>query len=142
MTAIEKPDHLPQEAVLPLLRKLPDLGNTTTIVLHGGCVFEYKGRFPEGTLAEGFYNLHGESAAAGYEGFEGHLRLEAMTRVRFQDRPHRGRASFAFVFEDDKGHCLFKVFLGRDADGELVPEQLAFFERLRQGGSLSGEPAA
>lgn len=137
MTAIENPDHLPEEAVLPLLQQLPALGKTTTVILHGGCVFEFKGPFPGGTVAEGFYNLHGRKRSPeDHEGFEGHLRLEAMTRVRFQDRPHRGRASYAFVFEDDNGRCLFKVFLGRDDDGEIIPEQLAFFDHLRQTGVL------
>ena len=130
MTAIETPDHLPREAVLPLLEQLPALGNTTTVILHGGCVFEFKGPFPGGSVAGGFYNLHGTRP-----GFEGHLRLEAMTRVRFQDRPHRGRASYAFVFEDDNGRCLFKVFLGRDEAGEIFSDQLAFFDNLRRNGS-------
>ncbi len=138
MTAIENPDQLARDQVLPLLEALPQLGNTTTVILHGGCVFEFKGPFPGGTVAEGFYNLHGaprhpEDPA----GFEGHLRLEAMARVRFQDRPHRGRASYAFVFEDENGRCLFKVFLGRDADGEIIPEQFAFFDNLRRTRNLS-----
>jgi putative heme utilization carrier protein HutX len=138
MTAIENPGHLPADAVLPLLRQLPTLGPTTTVILHGGCVFEFKGPFPGGSVAEGFYNLQGTRRSADdHLGFEGHLRLEAMTRVRFQDRPHRGRASYAFVFEDDKGRSLFKVFLGRDEAGEIIPEQLAFFETLRKGGALT-----
>jgi putative heme utilization carrier protein HutX len=138
MTAIQPPDYLPAEAVLPLLRELPALGDTTTVILHGGCVFEFKGPFPGGSVAEGFYNLQGkQSSAPAQPRFEGHLRLEAMSRVRFQDRPHRGRASYAFVFEDDKSRCLFKVFLGRDDSGEVIPEQLAFFERLRREGQIS-----
>lgn len=127
MTSAETiPDVLPKKLALPLLRELPKLGNTTTVILHGGCVFEFKGPFPSGTEAEGFYNLDGQTP-----GFHGHLRLEAMTGVRFQDRPHRGRASYAFVFEDDKGSCLFKVFLGRDGDGEVIESQLNFFRQLR-----------
>jgi putative heme iron utilization protein len=51
--------------------------------------------------------------------------------VRFQDRPHRGRASYAFVFEDAAGNTVFKVFLGRGDDGEILPEQLDAFRRIR-----------
>ena len=132
MTAIENPDYLSRDQVLPLLAALPGLGNTTTVILHGGCVFEFKGPFPGGSVAEGFYNLHGTRP-----GFEGHLRLEAMARVHFQDRPHRGRASYAFVFEDENGRGLFKVFLGRDESGDIIPEQLTFFDRLRRSRDLS-----
>ena len=117
---------LPPEFAVELLRELPGIGDTTTVILHGGCVFEFKGPFPAGSIAAGCYNLHGTRP-----GFEGHLRLDAMARITFQDRPHRGRASYAFVFEDGDGRPIFKVFLGRDASGEIYPEQLAFFRRLR-----------
>lgn len=128
MTSIESSiDALPRDLVLPLLHALPALGTTTTVILHGGCVFEFKGPFPGGTEAEGFYNLDGTTP-----GFHGHLRLSAMASVRFQDRPHRGRASYAFVFTDDDGRCLFKVFLGRTDGGELIASQLMFFKALRQ----------
>lgn len=134
-TAIDRSDALPASEALPLLEKLPEIGNTTTVILHGGCVFEFKGPFPAGTVAEGYLNLDGP-----VPGFHGHLRLEAMARVRFQDRPHRGRASYAFVFEDESGRCLFKVFLGREESGEVIPAQLAFFNRLRERGTLSDNP--
>jgi putative heme utilization carrier protein HutX len=117
---------LPGKLTLPLLERLPSLGDITCVILHGGCVFEFSGPFPSGTIASGYYNLNGSKP-----GFHGHLSLDAMTRVRFQDRPHRGRASYAFVFEDAKGRCLFKVFLGRDSKGEVYASQLQFFQELR-----------
>ncbi len=117
---------LQQDQVLPLLEALPRWGNTVTIVFSGGCVFEFKGPFPVGAQAEGFYNLDGP-----VPGFHGHLRLEALQRVRFQDKPHRGRDSYAFVFEDIGGNTVFKVFLGRDSKGEIIAEQLEEFLRIR-----------
>lgn len=117
---------LQHEQVLPLLQALPHWGNTVTIVFSGGCVFEFKGPFPGGTLAEGFYNLDGP-----VPGFHGHLRLGALQRVRFQDKPHRGRDSYAFVFEDAAGSTVFKVFLGRDSEGEIIATQLEQFQRIR-----------
>ncbi len=117
---------LGREQVLPLLRALPAFGNTVTIVFAGGCVFEFKGTFPGGEIAEGHYNLDGP-----VPGLHGHLRLDSLQRVRFQDRPHRGRASYAFVFEDEPGNTVFKVFLGRGQDGEVPGEQLETFRRIR-----------
>ncbi|MDJ0879728.1 MAG: heme utilization cystosolic carrier protein HutX [Halieaceae bacterium] len=117
---------LQQDQVLPLLEALPRWGNTVTIVFSGGCVFEFKGPFPDGEHAEGFYNLDGP-----VPGFHGHLRLEALQRVRFQDKPHRGSDSYAFVFEDGSGHTVFKVFLGRDSEGVIIPAQLEEFQRIR-----------
>ncbi|MDX1452658.1 MAG: heme utilization cystosolic carrier protein HutX [Oleiphilaceae bacterium] len=118
-------DFLSGQQAEALMRALSTWGKLTTIVLHGGCVFEFKGGFPPGSVAEGYYNLKGA------QGFEGHIRLERIARVRFQDRPHRGRASYAFVFEDEAGASLFKVFLGRDEQGEVLADQLAAYERIR-----------
>jgi hypothetical protein len=117
---------LGQDQVLPLLRALPAWGNTVTIIFSGGCVFEFKGPFPGGEIGEGYYNLAGP-----LPGLHGHLRLDAMQRVRFQDRSHRGRASYAFVFDDEQGNTLFKVFLGRSEEGEILPRQLDEFQRIR-----------
>lgn len=124
-------DYLPCEYTLPLLDHLPSLGPVTCVILHGGCVFEFSGEFPRGQRSESHLNLSNNGS-----GFHGHLSLAAMHRVRFQDRPHMGRASYAFVFEDKQEHCLFKVFLGRDSQGEVLPDQLKFFQQLRLQGSL------
>lgn len=109
-----------------LLQELSGWDKVTTIVIHCGCVFEYKGRFPSGSNAEGYYNF-----GAGETGFQGHLRLENIACVRFQDRPHRGRASCAFVFETEEGEAVFKVFLGRDEQGEIIEAQRQRFDEMR-----------
>ena len=70
---------IPGDQSLSLLQEIENWGNTTTILLHGGCVFEFKGHFPVGSMAEGFYNLKGES------GFEGHLNLAKVNHIAFQD---------------------------------------------------------
>lgn len=123
---------LPKDQILPLLQSLPQWGNLTTIVFSGGCVFEFKGPFPHGEPGDGFYNLDGP-----VPGLHGHLRLDAMDHVRFQDRPHRGRDSYAFVFADAAGKTLFKVFLGREADGSLIASQLDAFNQIRDSRAVA-----
>ena len=86
-----------------LLEQISDWGSMTTIVIHGGSVFEFTGPFPKATVAEGF-----------------------------QTKPHRGRESYAFVFEDANGDVIFKVFLGRDEKGELIASQREKFYQLMQ----------
>lgn len=109
-----------------LMRRLATWGNTTTIVIHGGCVFEFKGPFPEGSIAEGYYNLEGP-----VPGFHGHIRLDAIVSIGFQDKQHRGRQSYAFTFQDKEGKNIFKVFLGRDENGELIADQVQAFKDIR-----------
>lgn len=116
---------IPGHEANTLLMAIADWGPVTTIVFSHGSVFEYKGSFPTGTLAEGYYNL-----SAGKEGLHGHLRLDAIDHIAFQTKPHRGQASYALVFTTAAGECMFKIFLGRDGDGEIFPHQLAMFNQL------------
>ncbi len=120
------PVKFPGEQALEVLQALPAWGDVVTIVLHGSCVFEYKGPFPPGEVGRGFYNLQGTRP-----GFEGHLRLDAIDHIGFQDRPHAGRIAHALTFNDKHGRNIFKVFLGREADGSIKTEQLAAYEQLR-----------
>ncbi|KZX60520.1 heme iron utilization protein [Halioglobus sp. HI00S01] len=110
-----------------LLREVATWGKLTTVILHGGCVFEFKGSFPAGDIGMGFYNLDGRTSG----GFEGHIRLDAIASIGFQDKLHRGRASYAFTFNNASGENLFKVFLGRDEQGEVFAAQLEKFNMIR-----------
>ncbi len=125
---------MPGNQAQQLLEKISEWQNTTTIILHGGSVFEFKGVFPKGELAHGFYNLKGSS------GFERHLNLDKITAIYFQDKLHRGQESFAFIFQDSDEKCIFKIFLGRDTEGKLYPSQKQQFLVYQQQFS-SGEAA-
>ena len=117
---------IPGEKAQALLEEITDWGNTTTIILHGGSVFEFKGDFPKGSVAMGFYNLKGEN------GFEGHLNLEKVDHIAFQDKQHRGKQSYALVFNDQNGECIFKIFVGRDKNGDLLEAQVNRFKALQK----------
>lgn len=117
---------LPGSDAKPLMALLATWSHTTTIVLHGGCVFEFKGPFPEGSLGAGFFNLEGP-----VPGFHGHIRLDAIDHIYLQSRRHRGRESHAFCFQDRHGDNIFKVFLGRDSDGTLLQEQRDCYWQIR-----------
>lgn len=118
--------YLPGSEAERLLKALSTWGDTTTIILHGGCVFEFKGPFPDGEKAEGFYNLKGTRP-----GFEGHLNLSLVDKINFQVKQHRGRDSYAFVFENAKQETIFKVFIGRDSEGQLIATQVEAFKRIQ-----------
>ena len=57
-----------------LLQALPKWGKLTTIVMLSGSVFEFKGDFPEGKYAHGYYNLYSKG-----DGLHGHLKLDDMS---------------------------------------------------------------
>ncbi|AVV83504.1 heme iron utilization protein HmuX [Shewanella putrefaciens] len=68
-----------------LLQMLPEWGNLTTIVMLSGSVFEFKGDFPQGKYAHGYYNLYSKG-----DGLHGHLKLDTMRGIALISRPFRG----------------------------------------------------
>jgi len=125
--------RLHADKVVPVLQDLPSWGDLVTIVLHGGCVFEYKGPFPAGEIGKGFYNLKGTRS-----GFEGHINLKAIDHIAFQVRQHAGRVAYALNFNDEKGTNVFKVFLGRNRAGEIYSDQKYRFDLLMTSSELLG----
>ena len=128
-------ERLHTDKVVSVLRDLPSWGDLVTIVLHGGCVFEYKGPFPAGEIGKGFYNLKGTRP-----GFEGHINLKAIDHIAFQVRKHAGRVAYALNFNDKEGANLFKVFLGRNGAGEIYPDQKYRFDLLMTSSGRVGAP--
>lgn len=89
-------------------------------------VFETKAPLPPGTHARGYFNIHGDSPIGG------HLKIERLDVITFVDRPFFGRRSCSIQFIDRDGDAMFKVFVGRDAQRELLADQVSRFEALRK----------
>ena len=118
---------IPGDQVEALLIDLAGWGHVTTILFAHGSIFEFKGPFPKGESHSGFYNLEGDTP-----GLHGHLNLNTIDHVSFQDTPRRGRPAYALVFNTAANEIVFKVFLGRDEQGEILPTQLERFLKLQQ----------
>lgn len=116
-----------KDTVWTLIEALPSWGKITAIVQSEGSVFEFKGDFPAGTIAHGYYNfMHHKNP------FHGHLLVAGFAEVALVSKPHRGAESHSIVFLSPTGNCVFKVFLGRDAERKLIPEQVERFKSLKQ----------
>lgn len=89
-------------------------------------VLEVVGRLPPGTVGRGFFNIHGDGPIGG------HIRADACRAIALVDRLFHGRRSCSVQFFDDEGAAMFKVFVRRGPERELVPAQLAAFEALRE----------
>ena len=100
-------------------------GPVTFIVHTEDGVFETKAPLPPGSEARGYFNIHGESPLGG------HIRAARCAAIYFVDRPFFRRRSCSLQFINIDGGAMFKVFVGRDEQRELIGGQLARFERLR-----------
>lgn len=100
-------------------------GEILFIVHTDDIVLEATGSLPAGSEGHGWFNIHGDSPIGG------HIRKDNCAGITFVDRAFHGRRSCSVWFMNAKGSAMFKVFVKRDEARELVAEQLAKFETLR-----------
>ena len=79
-----------------------------------------------GTFGRGYFNLHGDSPIGG------HIKAENCRHVAFVARPFMGRPSRSIQFFNGEGTAMFKIFVRRDAERNLIGEQVAKFDALRE----------
>ncbi|WP_318492233.1 heme utilization cystosolic carrier protein HutX [Photobacterium leiognathi] len=118
---------LPGSLAKTILEALPSWGPVTTIVHSMGSIFEVKASFPKGKEARGYYNLMGKEGE-----LHGHLRLENVSDIALVSKPFMGQESYFIGFFAATGECVFKVYLGRDKQRNLFPEQIEKFQQLKQ----------
>ena len=118
---------LPGALAQTILERVAAWGRVTTIMEVAGSIFEVKASLPKGRVGHGYYNLFGEPGQ-----LHGHLKLDAVANISLQSKPHRGSEAYAIVFYAEDGGCIFKIYLGRDEQGVLFPEQVTQFIALKE----------
>ena len=108
-----------------IFAELTSWGEVLFIVHTPDIVLECAGKIPPGSLARGYFNIHGDSPIGG------HLKAENCTHIVFVSRPFMGRPSRSMQFFNGAGEAMFKIFVRRDDKRELLPEQVARFDALR-----------
>ncbi|WP_144206770.1 heme utilization cystosolic carrier protein HutX [Shewanella donghaensis] len=109
-----------------LLTSLPEWGPMTTIVAVSGSIFEFKGAFPKGKYAHGYYNLITKG-----DGLHGHLKLDDISAIALISKPFRGTESHSINFFGADGEMVFKIYLGRDKKRVLLADQVTRFQALK-----------
>lgn len=108
-----------------VMTEISNWGPVTFIVHTDDIVLECKDTVPPGSFARGYYNIHGDSAIGG------HIKADNCESVIFVSRPFMGRESHSVQFYSKSGACMYKVYLGRDKNRELIPEQVEKFKKYR-----------
>ncbi|MFT3988032.1 heme utilization cystosolic carrier protein HutX [Aestuariivirga sp.] len=102
-------------------------GEVLFIVHTADIVLECVGALPEGSSAHGYFNIHGDSPIGG------HIKASNCAKIAVVDRPFHGKRSCSVQFLNGDGNAMFKVFVRRDKERQLLPEQLERFEALKSG---------
>ncbi|MEF2070678.1 heme utilization cystosolic carrier protein HutX [Consotaella aegiceratis] len=98
-------------------------GEITFIVNTGDVIVEVKADLPEGSEARGYFNLHGKPLG-------GHIRASECDRIAFVSRKLFASDTKSVQFYGKAGDCMFKIYLGRDENRQMRPEQIRAFEEL------------
>ena len=114
----------PASAFVPVMDDVAKWGNVTVIIHTDDGVMEIGGPIPPGKVAKEYFNLSGTI------GFHGHLRYERCAGIAFVERPFFGRLSASILFLNVDGGIMFKIFVGRDEQLELIGHQLDAFRAL------------
>lgn len=117
---------VPSEKWEPIWKDLTSWGEILIIVHTEDIVLEVEGSLPEGSEGHGWFNIHGDSPIGG------HIRKERCDSIAFVDRGFHGRRSCSVWFMNADGKAMFKVFVRRDKERNLLEDQVARFEALRQ----------
>jgi putative heme utilization carrier protein HutX len=115
-----------------ILRALTEWGEVLFIVHTPDIVLECAGTVPPGSTARGYFNLHGDSPIGG------HIKAANCANIAFVTRPFMGRASCSLQFFNSTGEAMFKVFVRRDSERNLIPAQVERFEALRRQLAAAG----
>lgn len=115
----------PAEKFIDIWTELCTWGEVLMIVQTPDIVFEVPGHLPEGTEGHGWFNIHGDSPIGG------HIKKDNCATITFVDRAFHGRRSLSVWFMNAGGSAMFKLFVRRDDNKELLSDQLSKFEALR-----------
>ncbi|WP_320034772.1 heme utilization cystosolic carrier protein HutX [Halarcobacter sp.] len=101
-------------------------GKILMIKITPSFVIEIKDNMPTGTYGHGYYNFDSKDSS-----ISGHLKVDDIDKIIFVSKKHRGMLSLSVVFYDSKGEHIFKVFVSRDENRELISSQVEMFNKLK-----------
>lgn len=112
--------HLPQ-----IMRDVSSWGEILLVVHTPDVVLEWPTAIPTGTASDGYFRFPGDSSIGG------NIRWENCLHIAFICRPFLNRASRSIQFFNSHGDVMFKIFVMRDGQRNLISEQVEKFEALR-----------
>lgn len=115
----------PGEFAEAVMADIADWGIVTVLVHTQDIILECKGKLPAGKTARGFYNLdHGSPIG-------GHFRLDQCAAMAFVRRAFMGSDSCSVSFFNRRGEAMFKIFVGREENRQLIASQVERFTALQ-----------
>lgn len=99
-------------------------GEITFIVNTPNIIFEVRAPLGSGKVGHGMFNLHDKAIG-------GHIHYHKCERIAFVRRKFFNTDTASVQFYARDGSCMFKIYLGRDENRALKPDQIAAMDALQ-----------
>ena len=109
-----------------IIEDIATWGKILMIKITPSFVIEIKDHMPIGEYGHGYYNFNSKQSA-----ISGHLKVDDIDKIIFVSKKHRGMLSHSVVFYDQNGEHIFKVFVARNENRELLSNQVDQFMSLK-----------
>ncbi|MRN37865.1 putative heme utilization radical SAM enzyme HutW [Neisseria sp. N95_16] len=107
--------------IVEILQAIAAWDDAVTFIAHTpDAIVEVTSKLPGGKIGRGFYNF--EHAEEG--GVHGHIYYENCAAIYLIERPFMGKATVSLNFINRQGGAMFKIYVGRDENGELKTKQI------------------
>ena len=115
---------LPGSLFTEVMEDVTGWGEITFIVNTPNIIFEVKAPVGPGKIGHGMFNLHDKAIG-------GHIHYQKCARIAFVRRKFFNTDTASVQFYAHDGSCMFKIYLGRDENRALKPEQIAAMDALQ-----------
>ncbi|WP_419771041.1 MAG: heme utilization cystosolic carrier protein HutX [Candidatus Marinarcus sp.] len=109
-----------------IIEDISTWGKILMIKITPSFVIEIKDNMPTGTYGHGYYNFDSKTSS-----ISGHLKVSDIEKIIFVSKTHKGVLSHSVVFYDTNGEHIFKIFVSRDENKELIQDQVTKFKALK-----------
>ncbi|MFY9105528.1 heme utilization cystosolic carrier protein HutX [Aliarcobacter cryaerophilus] len=109
-----------------IIEDISKWGKILMIKITPSFVIEIKDFMPTGTYGHGYYNFNTKGSS-----ISGHLKANDIEKIVFSSKVHRGMLSHSVSFNDANGENIFKVFVTRNENKEIIKDQFDKFIALR-----------
>ncbi len=118
--------EVPIDKFEEIIEEVSKLGQLTLIVQNESTIFQVRTLFPLGSYGHGYYNLLSKETPIG-----GHIKDEELSAIFLVSKPFMGIETHSIQFFNHNGNAMFKLFLGRDENRQIIPEQMEKFISLK-----------
>ena len=113
--------------IVEILQTIAAWNESVTFIAHTpDAIVEVTAPIPNGKIGNGFYNFEHPKTDGG---IHGHIYYENCSAIYLVERPFMGKSTCSLNFINQQGGAMFKIFVSRDEQGELLAHQV---EAMRQ----------